>query len=345
MRRIFSSASSVIVYLGSGSNDIVPVLNAILDGGFTAILRSQERSGHALRLLREFLRLPYFRRIWVTQEIYAARHLEVVYAGHSFGGELFQNLVRVRKTTVNTENYFQLPLTVTIRGFAEPPTLWTLLCWTRTFEASDPRDKLIALLGIAQDMGEEVKAFLIDYWQTVTALWQRVITYFFFRAIGLDISKTKLLYRPHMCHSILDTSDLFFDASCGKYIHRLTFCEPPAPKASTLSVSPSGADRIAFVSSPLSMDRLGRVWESAHAFLDTALSFDEVMQVRRRNGWRQSSSPTHHLSRQKTSYESNNSHLTSKLSESQYLQMVVGMPSRYMRRCATVRRPLYPISR
>lgn len=135
-------------------------------------------------------------------------------------------------------------------------SLWALLAYTRTFEASDPRDKLIALLGIAADVEETIQHFLVDYMLVPIQLWLRAATYFFLRSIDIDpgpvlSSETKWRY-------IFDGSWSGTRGSARSHVPILDTC---GNSSSTHKNKPCGsAERIALLSEPCTVAELQRLW-------------------------------------------------------------------------------------
>ncbi|CAO2657148.1 Nn.00g032740.m01.CDS01 [Neocucurbitaria sp. VM-36] len=159
MKNIYSNASGVVIWLGDSDLSLkssVSTVTAIserfqADTGMTAasivgpdglrlssvdieLLRSYDSSeildstrGDAYKLLAHFFALPWFRRVWVLQEAFA--HNKII--------------VRLGEHTLPWGSVILAALWAS--GFT--------LSRARDFEASDPRDKVFALLGLANDIG------------------------------------------------------------------------------------------------------------------------------------------------------------------------------------------------
>ena len=106
----------------------------------------------------EFFQRPYWSRVWIIQEIIAASKV-VVYCGSS--STKLENIEMVLKRTAEGKEFLrrgQVPNFEAFRksqisGKASP--LVKLLMSSRASLATDPRDKVFAMLGIASD-GEEL---------------------------------------------------------------------------------------------------------------------------------------------------------------------------------------------
>lgn len=116
----------------------------------------------------QFFSLPWFRRVWVLQEAYSRRTVIVRVGAHTIAFEavilaaLWQSFLTRSYTSSSNA---VLNRARTMRGYL--PELWLdllhtreprglsmmeLVCRARDFEASDPRDKVFALLGLANDI-------------------------------------------------------------------------------------------------------------------------------------------------------------------------------------------------
>ncbi|KAK8090661.1 hypothetical protein PG994_000166 [Apiospora phragmitis] len=136
----------------SGSDRALDCLNGITDKeAFVGY-------GDALNTL---FRRPYFRRIWIIQEITSASQVEVTCGSRSADLRHLKNTTSLKppwmaafSTQIET---FQLT------GWYEGPEgLLRLLMDTRESESSDPRDKIFALLGLRKDYNKE-GALVADY--------------------------------------------------------------------------------------------------------------------------------------------------------------------------------------
>ena len=175
MRDTFERAENVIVWLGEDTGDANEAFEALQtidssssDAHVFNILGSE--SGKALR---ELLGRSWFRRIWVVQELICARKATITCGNHAMEWEIFLDAaVRIRQTnyseTIEDESMSDalFPLNGMLRGRQirqqkEQDDLETLLYSYRRCLASDPRDKVFALLGIAS--GQIAAAYAPNY--------------------------------------------------------------------------------------------------------------------------------------------------------------------------------------
>lgn len=288
MKRIYSKAESVIACLGEGDENIMQLLKRIERRSSAEILPSSH-SAPELQLLNEFLTLPYFHRIWILQEVYFARRLEIIYGCISLDGALFRNITSIYSALGDHFLSSNLPLTVNIRNSGSAPSLWSLLCSTRTYQASDPRDRVIALLGMAHDIDDVARRHLINYGLTLHEIWQRVVVFFFLRAIGIHLHASGASSHPSSSQdsweSILDLSwfpDL--DISNCRNIHFLDFCDPVTSLATSQytlgnSCTQNAIEQVTLLSDPCSVEELSRLWALSHAILDPALTKVDSMKA------------------------------------------------------------------
>ncbi|KAF4951189.1 hypothetical protein FGADI_7680 [Fusarium gaditjirri] len=120
MREIYSTASRVLIYLENGD----------------------EESGSAVTIDPEILsRNSYFSRIWVVQEIASAKQALVLCARKAMHWSLFHSTLK--DSSSRWMRHFGSP-----RQIDDANEFLTLLGDTRDCNASDPRDKIFALLGL-----------------------------------------------------------------------------------------------------------------------------------------------------------------------------------------------------
>ncbi|KAF5231667.1 hypothetical protein FANTH_13335 [Fusarium anthophilum] len=121
MRHIYSTASRVLIYLGMDDT------------------RSGSELTHDPKILSDN---PYFSRIWVVQEIASAKRALVLYQRQAMCWSFFHRHLHALSSE-RWMRHFGSPRQIDdARGFL------TLLRDTRNCNASDPRDKIFALLGL-----------------------------------------------------------------------------------------------------------------------------------------------------------------------------------------------------
>lgn len=202
MQHIYRQADAVIIWLGPTRPDhdnidlkTLEMINApwkTVDGlplyvgqdamAYDAWL-GQNIPDRAFVALAEFLLTPWFHRIWVVQELLSAKQsvmwlgnlfleVETMLSGAGHIAELPNVNIKLQvwsefgSTRMHMTCAGRLALLRKALKFDVPLTMFYLLNATRNFEATDPRDKLFALVGIACDLGED----FVDYSKNLNEL-------------------------------------------------------------------------------------------------------------------------------------------------------------------------------
>ena len=192
MGEIFASANNVIAWLGQPSADsnmaidfVVTLFNAMKDLNFRGIVKTAlslcQTTGCEYPLskwlaLRNFLKRPWFERLWIVQEIIMASGEMILLCGNS--SIAWDTLAKV-VATIETNGLSKLILQSideradpvapagllntacvhamkNMRKMQQPLGLQFALIYCLRFKATDPRDKIFALLGLATDAGNPV---------------------------------------------------------------------------------------------------------------------------------------------------------------------------------------------
>ncbi|KLU85042.1 hypothetical protein MAPG_04074 [Magnaporthiopsis poae ATCC 64411] len=197
MARIYANASRVIVWLGKAAGDSDQALEALrraAAGGRRASPAIDEPSQQAILTLLE---RPWFQRIWVLQEVAAARYVLIKCGSSAIDGHTFCSGLDESKLSYDTHpalRYLIPPITYLIRDAVVRPQYATSLPETaslpstfslnirplgelvdmfHTREATNPLDKVYALLGMSSDDPRDPKTaglYEADY----TASWAEV---------------------------------------------------------------------------------------------------------------------------------------------------------------------------
>jgi hypothetical protein len=144
MRRIYSAVSEVFVYLGEPSS--------LSNEAFERLMwakKNQSIDTKARQSLRDLFDMRYFYRIWVIQEVANAKLATINYGDKTMGWSILEEQ---RLKTLDI--YDKTPTWISsIYPRQEYTThdLSNLLFSTNSSRASDPRDKVFALLGLIQD--------------------------------------------------------------------------------------------------------------------------------------------------------------------------------------------------
>jgi len=171
MRQIYSRAEEVFSWVGSGSRPA-----GVLDP--TMLLSIQRRFG-VLNLVPKlpldfdqenaldmFFNEEYWRRVWVVQEITVATKVTILYGEHDFQWEdiatILRQIQKLEPAQRQLPGYHSTAVeaakgVVHLLKFRDGYTgrnlisLFEALIWSRRALATDPRDKIFALLGLCHD--------------------------------------------------------------------------------------------------------------------------------------------------------------------------------------------------
>ncbi|KAH9890177.1 heterokaryon incompatibility protein-domain-containing protein [Xylariomycetidae sp. FL2044] len=156
MKFIYSNASQVIIWTGKHDRNTLPVFS-----WFKAIAEEEEGflsnfEKGTLRHIAAFTDRPWFHRAWTFQELCLARDAKMLCGHH----ELHWGIIAKALAVLESHGLLQQVLgsiadclTASSRLYSktanlEESSLSTILPLTRKLEASDPRDKVYAMLGL-----------------------------------------------------------------------------------------------------------------------------------------------------------------------------------------------------
>jgi hypothetical protein len=144
IRRIYSAASEVFVYLGEPSS--------LSNEAFERLMwaeKDQSIDEKGRQSLRDLFDMRYFYRIWVIQEVVNAKLATINSGDKTMGWSILEE--QRLKTLDILENTPKSISSIYPRQEYTTHDLPTLLFSTNSSRASDPRDKVFALLGLIQD--------------------------------------------------------------------------------------------------------------------------------------------------------------------------------------------------
>lgn len=180
MSKICRAASRVVVYLGeatSDSDEFIYFLKNEMDVQLFNIPIEQARST---------LRRRWFRRLWVFQEITLARHAIVMCGDktipwNSLANFYSDNFNKLHGTTENkggqgTYKFTRMLLRYGLAGPQPIETLPQLFSATHQGQASDPRNKVFALLGIFER--DSHPKMVPDYRLSELEIFENLAVYF-----------------------------------------------------------------------------------------------------------------------------------------------------------------------
>ncbi|KAK0638496.1 heterokaryon incompatibility protein-domain-containing protein, partial [Cercophora newfieldiana] len=196
MAQIYATASRVLVWLGEdngdGSEEALDEILAKAKETPDSKMKTSESSSNELIAL---LQRPWFRRVWILQEVAAARSILVMCGARTIDGHSFHLGVTAALQDVEQEKppaAMRLMQDTFLRRYHLPADqgrfalgiapLPDLLDSYMTSEATDPRDKVFALIGLAS--GDLVGSGLMaDYSLALGELVKRLCSFCFGTAL------------------------------------------------------------------------------------------------------------------------------------------------------------------
>lgn len=120
--------------------------------------------------LRSLLRNPWFSRVWILQEVASARRALIGCSEGWVDAEAFAMAPTALGVQPNSQCQAIIDMmpgpTRRFSPWAQKPNICTLLWRFRESQASDPRDRLYALVGLASDMKAKGRRITADYTKT-----------------------------------------------------------------------------------------------------------------------------------------------------------------------------------
>lgn len=202
MRLVYKLAEQVIIWLGPSSEetDLLMSLAKTLDSHASRTKAWEQEwesivvanGGPATDMFRraytaleELLARPWFKRVWILQEVASARSAVVVCGAKHVSARTFAQmpaLLGLEKVNSHVQAVLDImpgPLRQK-SWFTSNRDLKTLLKKFSSAQAGDPRDRIYALLGISSDACSE-KVIPPDYGADVYTVVQRTISHLLFK--------------------------------------------------------------------------------------------------------------------------------------------------------------------
>lgn len=199
MPHIYANATQVLIYLGPYTDfaeEIFAAAKAFAVGSPNKSNRFSDKITCA-QLRTEMLcllRIPWFTRIWVLQEVAAARKALVLSSNTCIEWDIFRSFAGSWHTkTYNTERIrgvhrsSMLPgaLGLTTRQLISVRDFLTLLVSTSSCNAGDARDKVFALFGIVVDADQH--RLSADYTKTPEQVFTETAIFLIRQSLTLDV--------------------------------------------------------------------------------------------------------------------------------------------------------------
>lgn len=167
MRKIYTQAATTYVYLGESDDQSDELLQNLAGGDWAQP-----------HLLENLLRRRYFSRLWVLQEVTLSKHVVVICGATKVPLSVFApgNLTRIYTTSYY--NSIVPPLfTIKWRPNKGPPKLLDLLLHGRKCQATNPKDKVFAVLGMIEEKMAEKYQLCADYTQSIEQVYTSAARY------------------------------------------------------------------------------------------------------------------------------------------------------------------------
>ncbi|KAF2028216.1 HET-domain-containing protein, partial [Setomelanomma holmii] len=193
MPDIYHGSARVVAFLGDSSVDSDIGMDFISDDAKTIQSGNRPFIGKLHRkAIDSILERAYFERAWIIQEILLAKDILVVLGDRAVEWKAFSSTVSY--VNANKKLHFgkayrsSTPAVVHWRdksAVTRPRTLLHLLDKTRYCKATDPRDKVYALLAISPEKDE--KSLAPDYSLSPTEVFLSIARYLLVRYDNLDV--------------------------------------------------------------------------------------------------------------------------------------------------------------
>ncbi|KAE9378667.1 HET-domain-containing protein, partial [Stipitochalara longipes BDJ] len=192
MRDIYSSASQVVVYVGEAGEGAAEAIKLIrlLEEEIDSTLPPPDSPDWDH--FQDFFRRPWFTRVWVLQEVAVATEDPIVVCGeHQLlwctidkVAQFYHRKGFVWSRAVKDRSY-HVQVMSWCRDRTNKYSILDLLTMTERFQATNPRDKLFALYGLALEVEhpEAKEIFHIDYSKPAREIY-RYFTLNYLKAYG-----------------------------------------------------------------------------------------------------------------------------------------------------------------
>ena len=165
MKSIFEGAESVIAWIGPTSHDSDIAMEYIdkfaLSTPLSSALHATSERPESLiqNSVQDLFRRPYWERVWIIQELASARRCRVQCGHVCVPLHAFHVLIDALNSNLNIQKYMSVAKATRLLKLSRlchgqtphKQSLIDLLWCTVDFQATDPRDKVYAILGIAQE--------------------------------------------------------------------------------------------------------------------------------------------------------------------------------------------------
>jgi hypothetical protein len=217
MKNIYQAARTTLVWLGSDDEDtrkglqLVPYLHQVFVQAFNGMPHVVGRQSHILKhhsvtelkkqrplfeLFQNIEQRPYFSRVWIIQELAVSwKNVDIICGPDKISWVEYLaaaftfSCLRLSNSNPRSPlgSFMQLAETATSLAIPEYPRLVTLLDKYRGFESTDPRDKVYALLGLAEPKDISSLAVEVNYQLDVEDIFTRLAVSYLQKDDNFDI--------------------------------------------------------------------------------------------------------------------------------------------------------------
>lgn len=185
MDKIYSIASRVLIYLGEPSSGPGEALTAVN----TCASPSDTQNDAAF--LVELAKRPYFKRLWVIQEVGLATRASVIYGVLIMHWTDLCSAFQSCGAAPQWIKHFSAP----VQRRREAPSVFELLLDTKGALCNDPRDRLFGIIGLANTRDKEL--LLTDYSLSAQQLYTGLAAYWIqdrdYRFLNLAYGQKKII--------------------------------------------------------------------------------------------------------------------------------------------------------
>ncbi|KUI72541.1 Heterokaryon incompatibility protein 6, OR allele [Cytospora mali] len=200
MRLVYQNAERVLIWLGPSDMKIDEFFRTInasslrrlehLPRDFVGATQDKDWYDRCQSVFYELEKRPWFRRVWILQEVASAKEAIIMCGHNSISTRLFVMIPSMFGLAVSVRCQAVLDI---MPGYSRrrswrdtQPDLHTLLIMFVASEATDERDRIYALLGISSDACDS-EDLLPDYTKSIHQVVQDTISYVLFHEV-LDLS-------------------------------------------------------------------------------------------------------------------------------------------------------------
>jgi hypothetical protein len=181
MDRVFAIASRVIVDLGEETPGSRLLFDELVEADqsykLTGKYTRPRPSDKIIQELECLFRRPWFSRVWVIQEVVANPCVRIMCGTHQSSwaalGACVMGYANTRVSVKEDPPIMRINRPEQLQRYKLSDGLWRILLNTRSLAASDPRDRVFALLYLLGS-GLDIRDQLVDYSQSSEVIFTRV---------------------------------------------------------------------------------------------------------------------------------------------------------------------------